>query len=736
MAPMNTGRSATSSSKWATAWICFTFPLAVTMRKPPSKSAAPRARANVAQRVRTHQKPPILAVLPAQTRFGLSCSLRSYHPLPRSGHTVQVVRVDGSHPAPIPRLLRGEAYEVQVVLVEEFGVSIWSGRPRQRWNRIDDQFQIAFPAPERLLRALSRVDVGMQCVPARDTPVRIQREPANLKPSVNAIKTSNTHLDVVGNAQRHGSADGLNGARKIVWMNRIAGPPLFQLFQRPATVLEDLSVDGFDLTGRGQGGDQAGNAVHDQPRIALRFAQGFFRSPAFRNLLLQRLIGRGEFTRSLPDPFVKFIGDSPLFAQEACLLQPKGRLIRGDIQKKPLGLRRESEPLRAGDDNPDLALESKACGRDRKIDFSDGHAYAPKRFEWGISLQRLDHFMDASRSGDLLQPCTDSHHLGRRPPIRIVQPHEYEGEAEHLEQRHDQRADNSRRLAARPEGRKRHDIDQIAQTATESRDILDRRFDCCRNVRPSARCEWPASLAAREFRYEQLRRDVERIPLKNAADDDDRVRPHDVDDRVAPELGEVVCADHCVVMATPHFVDSRFELDHIVHLRSAVDDPFHVADDATERESSVRVAARQLLEHLQHSILVEAAVPKIGFDVRPQLELSARLCGGRVDPCGCQALQMVTALLRIDDVNRLVATLKPLLDERKQHAILLVLAVEECADMACFAELRAGKGNGRRVPLHGSSSGTDRPRRGLHMAKFSWAVPSSITPRPLQASRA
>src|SRR5882762_4199686 len=207
---------------------------------------------------------------------------------------------------------------------------------------------------------------------------------------------------------------------------------------------------------------------------------------------------------------------------------------------------------------------------------------------------------------------------------------------------------------------------------------------------------WPLE----KFRYEKLGRDVERIPLKNAADDDDRVRPHDVDDRVAPELGEVVRADHGVVMAAPDFVDSRFELDHMVQLRSGADDPFHVANDTTERESSLRVAARQLLEHLQHSILVEATVPKIGFDVRPQLELSARLCGGRVDPCGCQALQMVTALIRIDDVNRLVATLKPLLDERKQHAILLVLAVEECADMACFAKLRAGKGNGRRVPLH------------------------------------
>src|SRR5262245_41931940 len=56
-------------------------------------------------------------------------------------------------------------------------------------------------------------------------------------------------------------------------MNQVAGRPLFQLFQRPATVLEDLVIDDFDLTGRCEGCDKARNAVHDQPRLALAFAQ-------------------------------------------------------------------------------------------------------------------------------------------------------------------------------------------------------------------------------------------------------------------------------------------------------------------------------------------------------------------------------------------------------------------------------------------------------------------------------
>ena len=54
-------------------------------------------------------------------------------------------------------------------------------------------------------------------------------------------------------------------------MNGVVRAPLFQLFQRLAAVLDDLSVDGFDLAGRRQDGDQAGNGVHDQARLALAF---------------------------------------------------------------------------------------------------------------------------------------------------------------------------------------------------------------------------------------------------------------------------------------------------------------------------------------------------------------------------------------------------------------------------------------------------------------------------------
>jgi hypothetical protein len=45
---------------------------------------------------------------------------------------------------------------------------------------------------------------------------------------------------------------------------------------------------------------------------------------------------------------------------------------------------------------------------------------------------------------------------------------------------------------------------------------------------------------------------------------------------------------------------------------------------------------------------------------------------------------MIPTLIRIHDVNHLVATLEPVFDERKQHAILFVVAIEKCADMTYF----------------------------------------------------
>src|SRR5580700_4927846 len=90
---------------------------------------------------------------------------------------------------------------------------------------------------------------------------------------------------------------------------------------------------------------------------------------------------------------------------------------------------------------------------------------------------------------------------------------------------------------------------------------------------------------------------------------------------------------------------------------------------------------------------------------------------------------MLRAKLGIDDVERLLAPLETLFDERKQHPVFFVGAMEERADMTLRAKLRARQPNrlaaftrsrlaGLRpvtCGIHRSSpSGRRSPRRSVH----------------------
>ena len=127
------------------------------------------------------------------------------------------------------------------------------------------------------------------------------------------------------------------------------------------------------------------------------------------------------------------------------------------------------------------------------------------------------------------------------------------------------------------------------------------------------------------------RRNEERIVLENAADDDQRMRAHDVNHRVSAEFRKVVGADDRIIVATPYIIDPRFKLNQIVDMRLTVRHPVHATDNATQGKSSLGIAARHLLERLQHAILIEPAVLKVGFGAAPKFELAASLDIGRVN---------------------------------------------------------------------------------------------------------
>jgi len=188
--------------------------------------------------------------------------------------------------------------------------------------------------------------------------------------------------------------------------------------------------------------------------------------------------------------------------------------------------------------------------------------------------------------------------------------------------------------------------------------------------------------------------------MEDAADDDHGVSPHDIHHLFAAELPEMIGTNNGVFVTKPHIIYARFKLNDIVDVGLILRRPVHTATDAAQRISLIRVAAGQLLKCCNHAIAIEAAVRKVNFATDTKLQLPALLCGCRIDPRLRQALQMVLPLIRIHHVNRFVATLEAIFNEREQSPIFFVRAIEESANMTRLVELGASKRNGSRNLFH------------------------------------
>src|SRR5262249_25771034 len=125
--------------------------------------------------------------------------------------------------------------------------------------------KIAFACTDDVLGALAVVDVGEQAVPTSDLSVRVAPgQPANLKPTVDAIETSNARFEVVRLAGRDSPFKGGDENVQIVRVDRPVGAAPRHLLQWLAAVLDKLVVDGSDLARGRQHGHQARDAVQDQ----------------------------------------------------------------------------------------------------------------------------------------------------------------------------------------------------------------------------------------------------------------------------------------------------------------------------------------------------------------------------------------------------------------------------------------------------------------------------------------
>ena len=70
-----------------------------------------------------------------------------------------------NRPAPIFHLFRGETHIIKVMLVEELGRTVWTRRPHQRGNRVDDEVKIVFPRPQGLIPLLDFLQGILECRP-------------------------------------------------------------------------------------------------------------------------------------------------------------------------------------------------------------------------------------------------------------------------------------------------------------------------------------------------------------------------------------------------------------------------------------------------------------------------------------------------------------------------------------------------------------------------------------------
>ncbi len=175
---------------------------------------------------------------------------------------------------PTPELLRRPSEVFEDLAVDDFELT---GRRKDRdqsWNAVHDQARLALAFAQRILGALPLVDVRQQHAPANDVAAFIaQRKAVVLEPAIHAVRPPEPLHDFVWAARADRLREGLDDVRKVLGVNGVVGPPLFQLLEAPPCVFVDLAIDEFDVTARRQERDQAWNTVHQKARTALAFAQ-------------------------------------------------------------------------------------------------------------------------------------------------------------------------------------------------------------------------------------------------------------------------------------------------------------------------------------------------------------------------------------------------------------------------------------------------------------------------------
>src|SRR5262249_44680238 len=96
-------------------------------------------------------------------------------------------------------------------------------------------------------------------------------KPTHLTPTVDAIEPPNPSLELIRFTGSDRLREHRDDLREIVGMDRSIRPPLPHGLQRLSTVLDQLVIDDIDLAIGRENGDETGNRIDDDARLA--FAQ-------------------------------------------------------------------------------------------------------------------------------------------------------------------------------------------------------------------------------------------------------------------------------------------------------------------------------------------------------------------------------------------------------------------------------------------------------------------------------
>ncbi len=171
-------------------------------------------------------------------------------------------------------------------------------------------------------------------------------------------------------------------------------------------------------------------------------------------------------------------------------------------------------------------------------------------------------------------------------------------EAQHAKHHFEQRTDDPARLGSGGNCRNRKNADEVADTGFEAPVLGDRTLALRFGALSTCYLQ-PTEPSLVQLAQELLRRDEERVLLKNPADDGHGMRAQDIDQHLATELREIVRAYDGVDRtgpATPDVVCLGLVRKQVIEPQLVLQSPLHVGNKPDQREPLLSGVAHQLVE--------------------------------------------------------------------------------------------------------------------------------------------